>query len=205
MDTVVVRARATRDLVQGDELTINYHGSVQEMIHYLFYYGFVPNENVQHIMYFHTVFDISTSTETNINYLMDALAIMGLPRTDQFALPATSNDSLPAAWIYLLYIQELWQDGLKTGNYQPLINVSEGKSLRLTTEQERRAWCTLTTSVETSTQWYTNAMKACKQREMAEETQHVDDTLLLVVYAIALKTLRNTTVAVAQGKADSGN
>jgi hypothetical protein len=40
---------------------------------------------------------------------------------------------------------------------------------------------------------------------MAEETQHVDDTLLLVVYAIALKTLRNTTVAVAKGKADSGN
>ena len=40
-----VIARATKDLRKGDELCLNYHGSLQEVIHYLFYYGFVPNVN----------------------------------------------------------------------------------------------------------------------------------------------------------------
>jgi hypothetical protein len=200
----VVRARATRDLVRGDELTINYHGSLQEMIHYLFYYGFVPNENVQNIMYYHTIFNINDNEEVQVNYLLDALERMGLPRTDQFALPADVNDSLPNAWIYLLYFQELWMECNSTNNYDTLKNISNGTtSLRLSKKQEVNAWNNLLLSVNTSTAWYTNALKKCKELDNEEDGD--DSTILLKVYTNALEILKNTKMKALEAKAASGN
>ena len=211
-DNRVIVARATRDLTQGDELTLNYHGNGQEVIHYLFYYGFVPDKNVQHIVYYHTTFDLTNTTTTittlpNNNddddddretdraqyadTLLDALQIMGLPRTDQFALPAVIEDPLPAAWIYLLRFQELWKEGKKTGDFTLLCDVAQGKRLRLKAEHEETARRRLSESVESSLAWYLTASDALECRRAAS-TMDPDDQLLSKMFAVALEVLKKT-------------
>ena len=200
-----VIARATKDLRKGDELCLNYHGSLQEVIHYLFYYGFVPNVNVQHIMYFHTTFDLTIvpedeKNEKNSGYkplrsphadvLLDALEAMGLPRTDQFALPAVVDDPLPPAWIYLLRFKEMWKESQLTNDYTALIDVGKGKGLKLKAIHEENARKCLKTQVNDSLKWYLDASLNLSQKNDSEASP--DDLVLHKMYTVALEVLKKS-------------
>ena len=200
-----VIARATKDLRKGDELCLNYHGSLQEVIHYLFYYGFVPNVNVQHIMYFHTTFDLTIVPEDEKNeknsgnkslrsphadVLLDALEAMGLPRTDQFALPAVVDDPLPPAWIYLLRFKEMWKESQLTNDYSALIDVGKGKGLKLKAIHEENARKCLKTQVNDSLKWYLDASLNLSQKNDSEAGP--DDLVLHKMYTVALEVLKKS-------------
>jgi len=120
----VARARATRDVAENEELTIRYFGK-QEMVHFLFYYGFVPtpttstNSNGSDVcesVYYHVQYDgVDVGLDVNkrdqgSNHLLSALASLGLPPTDDFALQGTAEAPFPEEWIWLLRIREIWND-----------------------------------------------------------------------------------------------
>ena len=93
--------------------------------HFLFYYGFVPtlatstNSNGSDVcesVYYHVQYDgVDVGMDVNqrdqgSNHLLSALASLGLPPTDDFALQGTAEAPFPEEWIWLLRIREIWND-----------------------------------------------------------------------------------------------
>lgn len=115
---------------------------------------------------------------------------MGLPRTDQFALPAVVDDPLPPAWIYLLRFKEMWKESQLTNDYTALIDVGKGKGLKLKAIHEENARKCLKTQVNDSLKWYLDASLNLSQKNDSEAGP--DDLVLHKMYTVALEVLKKS-------------
>ena len=89
--------------------------------------------------------------------LMAAMQALGLPPTDQFALPASLEYPLPEAWIWILRIREMWRTARSSGDVSSLERLAQG-DFRVCTDHSAAATRAMAEELSASAAWYDKAM-----------------------------------------------
>lgn len=150
--------RATKDLKANDELCFEYQKG-EEILHYLFYYGFLPSERdrASELMYFQIkVFDEEKEAMSEEEQQADgfalftrALASLGLPASPTLALPASFDQPFPGAWIWILRLKAMY-DGKCLDQLQDFVD----GNVKILASQEELAWTSVGETLMEYIEWY---------------------------------------------------
>jgi hypothetical protein len=172
-DETFMCARATTDLKPNDELCFEYQKG-EEILHYLFYYGFLPSERdkASELMYFQIkIFDEEKEEMSDAEQQSDgfalytrALASLGLPASPTLALPASSDQPFPAAWIWILRLKAMYDEK----SLDQLQDFIDG-NVKILATQEELAWTTIGETLKEYIEWYEKAL-ACTPEELESAT-----------------------------------
>jgi hypothetical protein len=157
-------ARATKDLKANDELCFEYQ-KVEEILHFLFYYGFLPSErhSESELMYFQIeAFDEAKEAMSESEQQADGFALysralqsLGLPNSPTLAIPASAAEPFPNAWIWILRLKAMYE-GKCLDQLQDFI---DGK-VKILVSQEEFVWTSVGETLTEYIKWYEHALSS---------------------------------------------
>jgi len=179
---------ATRDIAEGDELTVEYRGDL-DACSFLLHYGFYPHEAVSGgeglRVFFRVAFDEADLGEGAP--LRAAVRSLGLEPSADMALPATIEQPLPPLWIWLLRLKGM-TTAQRTG-------FAAGR-VELGAAVEAEAWATIRQTLSDHREWYLARQSDARAAEARDATgSRAVQELSAVVAKVAIEV---TTAALAQ-------
>jgi hypothetical protein len=188
-------ARALRAIEKGEELNYQYQRDGEsEVLHFLFYYGFVPDGKLEDdLVYYHVnlVADApgtaSASTSEKLTLLLQASESLGFPATEQLVLPVSVTNSLPSSLLWAFRLKALYD----FGTMEQLGLLLEGQ-LQITVEQENCAWLGMKGLFESSQAWYESALQQLLDG-VDDSITVTDEPILRRIYSSASRVLEEAS------------
>ena len=151
-ETGDISLRASRDIEQGEELTLKYRDENDgDACSFLLHYGFWPcakscgaSVSSEIRFFFRVKMDVE-ELGVEDSALSRAIASLGLAPSPDMALPATESQPLPPLWIWLLRLKGMTE--------AQRISFSQGQ-VEVPFEVEQESWRIIRAELERCRAWY---------------------------------------------------
>ena len=195
--------RAARDIEVGEELLYQYQRDGEsEMLHFLFYYGFVPlNLPLEDDLVYYEVELVpedragEVDEESKIDLLMAASESLGFPPTHKLVIPASVGHSLPSSLLWAYRLHAIYNT---TGSEEQLFSFANG-TVEMRVEQEQQAWTNMGIYLQSCASWYSKELVALND----DKEGYVDRAALRRVYKVCLKVVGEAFERLKSARAQS--